>query len=72
VLGYLSVDFGFVDRPTLNVNLSVIVRRVGDGWLISHYRFPGCRSPCGSRETRYTSRSSIVMGMSRTRMPVAL
>lgn len=38
VLGYLSVDFGFVDRPTLNVLLSVIVRRVGDDWLISHYQ----------------------------------
>ncbi|GAA1866914.1 YybH family protein [Asanoa iriomotensis] len=38
VLGYLSVDFGFVDRPVLTVFLSVIARRVGDGWLISHYQ----------------------------------
>lgn len=38
VLGYLSVDFSFTDRPTLTVNLSVIVRRIGDAWLISHYQ----------------------------------
>ena len=38
VLGYLSVDFAFTDRPVLTVNLSVIVRRVGDAWLISHYQ----------------------------------
>ena len=38
VLGYLSVDFAFTDRPVLTVYLSVIVRRTGDGWLISHYQ----------------------------------
>jgi uncharacterized protein (TIGR02246 family) len=38
VLGYLGVDFTFTDRPVLTVNLSVIVRRIGDGWLISHYQ----------------------------------
>jgi hypothetical protein len=38
ILGYLSVDFAFNDRPTLTVNLSVIVRRIGDAWLISHYQ----------------------------------
>ena len=38
VLGYLGVDFAFTDRPILAVNLSVIVRRTGDGWLISHYQ----------------------------------
>lgn len=37
VLGYLSVDFSFTDRPTLNVNLSVLLRRLEDGWHISHY-----------------------------------
>lgn len=37
VLGYLSVDFSFTDRPTLNVNLSVLLRRLDDGWHISHY-----------------------------------
>ncbi|SFR29639.1 conserved hypothetical protein [Lentzea waywayandensis] len=34
VLGYLSVDFSFVDRPTITVNLSVLVR----GDLIAHYQ----------------------------------
>jgi uncharacterized protein (TIGR02246 family) len=38
VLGYASVDFGFTDRPTLSVHLSVVVRRVGDRWLIAHYQ----------------------------------
>jgi uncharacterized protein (TIGR02246 family) len=38
VLGYLSVDFGFTDRPTLTVYLSVILRRTGDTWLIGHYQ----------------------------------
>ncbi|WCN79822.1 SgcJ/EcaC family oxidoreductase [Micromonospora sp. LH3U1] len=38
VLGYLEVDFGFTDRPTLTVHLGVIVRRVDDVWLISHYQ----------------------------------
>jgi uncharacterized protein (TIGR02246 family) len=38
VLGYLTVDFSFTDRPTLNVYLSVIARHVGDTWLIDHYQ----------------------------------
>jgi len=38
ILGYLSVDFGFTDRPTLTVYLSIILRRTGDTWLISHYQ----------------------------------
>ena len=38
ILGYLSVDFAFTDRPILAVNLSVIVRRIADTWLISHYQ----------------------------------
>ncbi|MEV4537179.1 hypothetical protein AB0J82_25710 [Asanoa sp. NPDC049518] len=38
VLGYLSVDFSFTDRPTLSVSLCVIARRVGDDWLIGHYQ----------------------------------
>ncbi|ANZ42041.1 hypothetical protein BBK82_45040 [Lentzea guizhouensis] len=33
-LGYLSVDFSFVDRPTITVNLSVLVQ----GDLIKHYQ----------------------------------
>ena len=38
ILGYLTVDFGFRDRPTLTVYLSVIIRRESDGWRISHYQ----------------------------------
>lgn len=38
ILGYLTVDFAFTDRPTLTVYLSVIVRRTADAWLISHYQ----------------------------------
>ncbi|WP_327300083.1 YybH family protein [Streptomyces goshikiensis] len=38
VLGYLSVDFAFTDRPTLTVNLSVLVERTPQGRLISHYQ----------------------------------
>jgi uncharacterized protein (TIGR02246 family) len=38
VLGYLTVDFGFTDRPVLTVYLSVVLRRLGAGWLISHYQ----------------------------------
>jgi muconolactone delta-isomerase len=38
VLGYLTVDFGFVDRATLTVYLSVIIRREADGWRIAHYQ----------------------------------
>ncbi|EID81426.1 MULTISPECIES: YybH family protein [Rhodococcus] len=38
VLGYLSVDFSFTDRPTLTVNLSVLVRRSPDSDRIIHYQ----------------------------------
>jgi ketosteroid isomerase-like protein len=38
VLGYLSVDFGFTDRPTRTVYLSVILRRIGETWFINHYQ----------------------------------
>jgi uncharacterized protein (TIGR02246 family) len=38
VLGYLSVDFSFTDRPTLVVYLSLLVERAADGWYISHYQ----------------------------------
>jgi ketosteroid isomerase-like protein len=38
VLGYLGVDFAFTDRPVRTVYLSLIVRRTGDGWFISHYQ----------------------------------
>ena len=38
VLGYLAVDFSFTDRPTVSVYLSVLVKRVEEGWYISHYQ----------------------------------
>ncbi|MFG2791760.1 YybH family protein [Streptomyces sp. NPDC048419] len=38
VLGYLDVEFSFTDRPVLPVKLSMLVTRVGDDWLISHYQ----------------------------------
>ena len=38
VLGYLTVEFAFTERPPLTVQLSVIARRVGATWLISHYQ----------------------------------
>jgi uncharacterized protein (TIGR02246 family) len=38
VLGYLSVDFAFTDRPPLQVNLSVLVKQSTEGDLISHYQ----------------------------------
>ncbi|MFF1907742.1 SgcJ/EcaC family oxidoreductase [Kitasatospora sp. NPDC058218] len=38
VLGYLAVDFSFTDRPTLGVNLGVVVERVGDAWYLGHYQ----------------------------------
>ena len=38
VLGYLSVDFSFADRPTLTVYLGVLVKRSAEGWSISHYQ----------------------------------
>ena len=38
VLGYLSVDFSFTDRPTLTVYLSVLLKRTAEGWFISHYQ----------------------------------
>jgi muconolactone delta-isomerase len=38
VLGYFTVDFGFSDRATLTVYLSVIIRQDADGWRIVHYQ----------------------------------
>ncbi|MFE1794649.1 MULTISPECIES: YybH family protein [unclassified Streptomyces] len=38
VLGYLSVDFSFTDRPALGVNLGVLVRRGEEDWQISYYQ----------------------------------
>ncbi len=38
MLGYLSVDFSFADRPTLTVYLGVLVKRTAADWSISHYQ----------------------------------
>ncbi|MEU6571938.1 YybH family protein [Streptomyces parvulus] len=38
LLAYLGVDFSFVDRPTLSVHLSVVLRRLDGEWYISHYQ----------------------------------
>ena len=38
VLGYLTVDFGFSDRATLTVYVSVIIRQDAYGWRIVHYQ----------------------------------
>ncbi|KAA0081832.1 SgcJ/EcaC family oxidoreductase [Mycolicibacterium sp. P9-64] len=38
VLGYLSVEFSFTDRPTVTVSLGVVVKRVDGAWLITHYQ----------------------------------
>jgi uncharacterized protein (TIGR02246 family) len=38
VLGYLDTEFTFTDRPTVDVKLAVLVRRVADGWSIAHYQ----------------------------------
>jgi uncharacterized protein (TIGR02246 family) len=38
VLGYLTVDFAFTDRPTKTVNLSLLLKKTADAWLITHYQ----------------------------------
>jgi muconolactone delta-isomerase len=38
ILGYLTVDFGFSDRATRTVYLSVIIRHDPEGWRIIHYQ----------------------------------
>jgi len=38
LLGYLAVDFTFTDRPTITVNLGIVIRRTDDNWLIAHYQ----------------------------------
>ena len=37
VLGYVSAQFTFPERPAVNVNLGVLATR-GDGWRIMHYQ----------------------------------
>ncbi len=38
ILGYLRVAFTFPDRPPVNVYLSLLLKRTGGGWQISHYQ----------------------------------
>ncbi|MCX4912014.1 nuclear transport factor 2 family protein [Streptomyces sp. NBC_00687] len=38
LLGYLSVDFSFTDRPTIPVTLGVVLRRQAGEWYIGHYQ----------------------------------
>ena len=38
ILGYLSVDFTFADRPTVSVYLCVVIQLAPDGAKISHYQ----------------------------------
>ncbi|MFF3311634.1 SgcJ/EcaC family oxidoreductase [Streptomyces sp. NPDC002952] len=38
ILGYVRVDFSFTDRPTIDVNLSLLLQRTDDGWSIAHYQ----------------------------------
>ncbi|WP_224281750.1 SgcJ/EcaC family oxidoreductase [Streptomyces sp. LS1784] len=38
LLGYLATEFAFTDRPTLTVNLGVLLKRSDDGWAIAHYQ----------------------------------
>jgi uncharacterized protein (TIGR02246 family) len=38
VLGYLSVDFSFLDKPTLGVHLGVLATRTAEGWRLAHYQ----------------------------------
>ena len=38
VLGYLSVDFAFPDRPTVTVYLGVLLKKESGGWFLDHYQ----------------------------------
>ena len=51
VLGYLSVDFSFVDRTTVSASLSVVAKRGGDSWLISHYQVSWLDPPTQGRDS---------------------
>jgi uncharacterized protein (TIGR02246 family) len=48
VLGYLRADFYYADKPTVSLNLGVLVIRTDAGWRILHYQ----ASPvsCSTRE----------------------
>jgi len=38
ILGYLTVDFSFTDRPTLAVHLGILLQQTDHGWAIAHYQ----------------------------------
>ncbi|GAA1553093.1 SgcJ/EcaC family oxidoreductase [Kribbella lupini] len=38
ILGYLTVDFAFVDRPTKTVNLALLLKKTPEAWQITHYQ----------------------------------
>ncbi|WP_328676184.1 YybH family protein [Streptomyces sp. NBC_00343] len=38
VLGYLDTEFTFTDRSPVEVKLAVLVKRLADGWYITHYQ----------------------------------
>ena len=38
VIGYVSADFAFADRPTVSVNIGVVVTDGVDGWRILQYQ----------------------------------
>jgi len=38
ILGYLKVAFSFIDRPSLEVYLSIIARSNDGDWRIDHYQ----------------------------------
>ncbi|MFJ9558860.1 nuclear transport factor 2 family protein [Streptomyces fuscichromogenes] len=38
LLGYLSVDFSFSDRPAVPVTLTVVLRRLDGEWYIAHHQ----------------------------------
>jgi uncharacterized protein (TIGR02246 family) len=38
VLGYVTADFSFPDRPTVKAHLGLLLKRDGDGWSIAYYQ----------------------------------
>jgi uncharacterized protein (TIGR02246 family) len=38
VLGYVSADFAFPDRPTVSVFIGVVINHNQDGWNIAYYQ----------------------------------
>jgi hypothetical protein len=38
VVGYVSADFEFPDRPPVSVNIGVVVTRGAEGWRILQYQ----------------------------------